>query len=756
VQFISPSYKEGMEGWPAFETRPPVKDWRGFDRLVVDILNPSSEPTKLALLISDSKTPFRKGLSYNFQLSILGMRRFIVPLSTFPVGIDRSDIVLIHFYGEKPRDMRLSLDSITLLAPGESVPPIPPALCGTLRKMKAPALREFDRQFAQLSADLHKLAKGEAMRRIADAQLAKIAGQLKAIRDAIGSCSDPEGLNDLQDQLRYLGATCQRACSEMALRVGHKDQGLAENGMLVGFATSMQKILPKDMPFELTVSKEVSLSLARNEKESFQVAVMPREEALRGVTVTVSDLKGPKKAVLAKTQIDCDVMGYVKTEKAPPYDVPYVGWWPDPMLDFLGPVDITQGDLQSFWIRVRAPKGQAPGTYRGTLTVSAEGVKPANYRLNVTVHAFTMPDCTPLPTAITFTPGRVAACTPVDWDTMKYKYADFLADYYIDYDSLYRREGPDFDVLKHLHDQGRLTAFNFGYYGDASSASIDRFRSSYEKSKELGILDHAYIYGFDECRPERFPALEQAATAFKKAFPEVMVMTTSYDYSYGLDTCVKSMDAWCPLTPKFDPEKAAEVRAKGKEVWWYICCGPHHPDANWFVEYGAIEIRLIMGAMTAKYRPDGFLYYELSIWNKNKPITSGPYTDWNPVSWTTYHGDGSIFCVGPKGVPLPTIRLENYRDGLEDYAYTCILEDIVGQYQAKESTLTKKERAWLDKAVKALEVPGLLVAARADYSDDPAVLYAYREQLAELIDASGMADAHPWGTEFGVRGFASK
>ena len=132
---------------------------------------------------------------------------------------------------------------------------------------------------------------------------------------------------------------------------------------------------------------------------------------------------------------------------------------------------------------------------------------------------------------------------------------------------------------------------------------------------------------------------------------------------------IKSMDAFCPLTPSFDPAKAAKARAAGKQVWWYICCGPHHPHANMFIEYPAIEGRLLMGAMTAKQRPDGFLYYQISIWNSRQPITSGPFTDWDPRSWTTYHGDGSWTCVGPDGTPLPTIRLENFRDGLEDYAY---------------------------------------------------------------------------------------
>ena len=83
---------------------------------------------------------------------------------------------------------------------------------------------------------------------------------------------------------------------------------------------------------------------------------------------------------------------------------------------------------------------------------------------------------------------------------------------------------------------------------------------------------------------------------------------------------------WIRASARTRSLKAAAARAQGKKVWWYICCGPHNPYANWFVEYAAIESRLLMGAMTAKYRPDGFLYYSLSIWNENKPIESGPFT----------------------------------------------------------------------------------------------------------------------------------
>ncbi|MGO9115901.1 MAG: hypothetical protein ACLP9L_42385 [Thermoguttaceae bacterium] len=42
-----------------------------------------------------------------------------------------------------------------------------------------------------------------------------------------------------------------------------------------------------------------------------------------------------------------------------------------------------------------------------------------------------------------------------------------------------------------------------------------------------------------------------------------------------------------------------------------------------FIEYPVIDGRLLMDAMTARQRPDGFLYYQIGIWNSRWPITPG-------------------------------------------------------------------------------------------------------------------------------------
>jgi len=538
----------------------------------------------------------------------------------------------------------------------------------------------------------------------------------------------------------------------------------------IGFASSMEKILPRFDSIPPRVESRVHVELARNERESFQVVVLPRQHDLRQVRVRIGDLHGTDGTVFAGKQIDTVVMGYVKTTTEPPYGTPHVGWWPDPILNFQQTADIAAGDAQAFWIRVHASKKQKHGVYRGKLTITSRERPLFTFDLAVRVYDFDLPDVSPLPLAITFSPQdhpqpetraeqagwQKDADYPVHaWKKHKLRWADFLADYYITYDSLYGRNAPfpDFEVVQYLQHQGRLDRFNLGYYGPCGddpdavnprkANTLVRLQKAYDTARAENVLDHAYIYGCDEAKKKAFPGVQRAAAMLKAAFPDVLIMSTTYDSTYGQDSVIHAVDAWCPLTPKFDRDQAAQARANGKQVWWYICCGPRHPYANMFIEYPAIEGRLLMGAMTAKYRPDGFLYYQISIWNSRRPIEHGPFTDWNPRSWTTFHGDGSWTCVGPDGLPLPTIRLENFRDGLEDYAYVRILEATIAKVEANAG-LKRKSAKWLKTAQALLEVPPNVVKSLTEYTHDPANVYAYRQRLAGAIEDAGVSPAYPW------------
>lgn len=760
LQFATPKWKPGQAQWPAFEADPPVADWSKSDRLVFDVTNPTDFPQTLSLFVTDAKVPTRQGLSHHAKLAPRSFTQVVIPLTQLAAKkVNQADIRRLHFFtSEPPGDMALFIDRVALLAPDEAVPAVSPAF---VRDFAVVSLPQIESLRATISASRKQIGNGmawtartygEMERRVMDYAEALTRGDTAALQtDSL--------LDTLPGDLKRLESLAAFAASFDKIRSQVQTEFTLPD-VAIGFATSMEKILPRSLPLTAETKTAVELRLARNEKESFQVLVAPLGQNLRNVSVRVGDLHSVEGARLTSSAVAAVPVGYVETKAVPPYRSPYVGWWPDPILDFLTTADIAAQDVQSFWVRVRAPRDQQPGRYQGKLEVLVDGKPAFAFPLTIRIDPFVLPDTSPLPLAITFSPHdhpepetkaqqdawRKSESYPIRaWKKHKLRWADFLADYYITYDSLYHHELPDAEVLTHLHKQGRLGQYNLGYYGYAGPGEQDwekwkaqhlpRLRAAYTQARELGVLEHAYIYGCDEAPAELFPRVEQAAACLKIEFPDVPVMTTTYDHSFGQDSVITAMDSFCPLTPKFDAEKAAKARAAGKQVWWYICCGPHHPHANMFIEYPAIEGRILMGAMTAKYRPDGFLYYQISIWNSQKPITRGPFTDWDPRSWTTYHGDGSWTCVGPDGTPLATIRLENFRDGLEDFAYVRLLEQSIARVEASPA-LRQEKAAWLRQAKSLLTVPNEVVESKTTFTADPQAIYRYRTALADAILAA--------------------
>ena len=532
--------------------------------------------------------------------------------------------------------------------------------------------------------------------------------------------------------------------------------------VFLGEATSMEKILPRGGEPVRALGKDgLSVRLAQNEREAVQLIVVPQEADADDVRVTVADHEYPA------SDIACRVTGYVLTTNQPPYRVgpgnrtPEVGWWPDPILEYLDHTRVRKGDRQSFWIRVKCPEGRRAGTYRGKLAVTVRTGRETetfDVPLTVRVNGFALAKENPLPLAITFAPGpntqwekepwlttakelRKDPESPVNaWKRHAEDWCDFLMDYGIGIDNLYHQSDdspyPYLDLHRRLRAQGRTGWFNLGYWDyprtldDAAKAAwrkttLVRLKTRYGQAKAAGLLDRAYVYGCDEVRSNYFANIAWALKEVKAALPGVPISTTAYDDAFGVGTVLAPMDWFTPLTPHFDGKRAAASRAAGHKVWWYICCDPKTPYANMFVESAAIEGRLLMGAQTVRMRPDGFLYYQISLWNARRPISgTSAFTGWTARSWTNYHGDGSWCCCGPDGMPLATVRLENFRDGLEDYQYALLLERKLKANPAAP---------WAAKARELLAVPPSVMKSLTSYTYDPAAVYVWRNGMADLI-----------------------
>jgi hypothetical protein len=143
------------------------------------------------------------------------------------------------------------------------------------------------------------------------------------------------------------------------------------------------------------------------------------------------------------------------------------------------------------------------------------------------------------------------------------------------------------------------------------------------------------------------------------------------------------VDIWCVQQPYYNLSAGNSLRSEGKQLWWYNTAFPAYPYANWLIEYQAMEARLLMGAMAYKFKTDGHLYWAVDKYaNNTSPLSSstGPYTAWDPRSiqhssgkWVD--GDGCLVLPAVDG-PIPTLRLENIRDGLEDICKCRMCEGI--------------------------------------------------------------------------------
>lgn len=704
------TWKKGLPEWPSHNFMVPknLEDWSGYDRLVLEFYNrEGTDPVCCYISASDGR--LQDGLkTSNFYPDPGVYHQWTISLDEWPKTMDQHRVGRIHVFYSRPHETKAEYFRAVLLKPGEDLPAVPLRFNG--------------------SQDIHKQQKRRR----------------KVLAEFIGRC---------------------------------RDEGQDGRPFFLGQASSVEKVRPRAPEKSVCPATNLTIRLARNEYESVQLLVLPKTD-LQKVGVRVSNLLHEDgDSVLSASNVQVAVMGYVKTEFRPSYCVarnrscvsnelgfvrervdPEIGWWPDPILGWLNEIDVKAYDLQSFWIRVYAPDSMKKGLYRGRVAVLVNGRDVMSVPLQVTVYGFRIPDGSPLDSAITFAPypfseGRLTQSemarlkrlagdplSPVNqWGRHRENWADFLYSYHIPFDNLYRKGSPDWAVLKRQKAKGKLRGFQLGFWsppvdlGDTAKSewknkTIVRMRKTWQEAVANKLESYAYIYGCDELPKDRFDCAKWAVQELRREFPGVKILTTAYDRKYGVDSPLSAIDKFVPLTSRFDAEKADMARKDGRKVWWYVCCGPKAPYANMFIEGDGIEPRIIMGAQTVKYRPDGFLYYQTAIWNSERPISGvSAFTDWNPRSWRSYHGDGSWVCCGPGGQPVATVRLENFRDGLEDYAYALLLEKMLNEH-------TDKNNDWSIRARKLLAVPREVMDSMMKFTDNPDVLYRWRDSMAAMIE----------------------
>jgi len=442
-----------------------------------------------------------------------------------------------------------------------------------------------------------------------------------------------------------------------------------------------------------------TLTLAGNESEAFQVRVMstaPCPEPLT-VAVTVEEMSppassGPVSPARGTTVKAYQVLAVHHTGPADhsTFHVPKrnVGWIPDVCLPTTTAVaQPHEPDAVTFLFDVHAPPidpsgGPATRTFHLSFRRPNAPAEPAALLcLTVLVHPYNLPTRLPFKTAVTWNwhidkyLGRPLS------DPERLAYLDFFCRHRFTPASFWS-VGPDMSEaeVRRVHDAGGNVFQLFGRGG--RRALTDKQKQDLapklagwrQMMKRVGALNDCYALVADEPDEKHIPNIRDTAAWLKGVFPELRIWVATAPRKDLLDV----VDCWDVVTAAstklytphcYSPAGLAMARAAANrpEYWWFFSVEPYAPHANARLDDALVDSRAI-GWMSHAAGVDGFEYFWATDWAANADLRDVPWPA-KAARWKTgLSGAGQLCYPNNAGLPIPSLRLINLRDAMEDWA----------------------------------------------------------------------------------------
>ncbi len=265
--------------------------------------------------------------------------------------------------------------------------------------------------------------------------------------------------------------------------------------------------------------------------------------------------------------------------------------------------------------------------------------------------------------------------------------------------------------------------------------------------EEKGWLGKEYVYWFDEPNTENYPFVREGMEILHRSAPKITRFIT--EHRPGPDI-MDITDISCTVIGRLNEEVIKKLVAGGTEFWSYVCCCPKAPYLSLFIDHDAINMRMWLW-LSHQYQLKGILVWSANFWNSlaASPVDylQNPWED--PMSYTTSfgwplgkqtgwgNGDGRFFYPPNKHPgdpsikyfegPVPCIRLEVLRDGIEDYEYLLLLKKAVDQDNGKYKKLVKEAKILLN-------LPPDMLTSPTEYNKDPQYLIHYRNKIGEMLN----------------------
>jgi hypothetical protein len=425
----------------------------------------------------------------------------------------------------------------------------------------------------------------------------------------------------------------------------------------------------------------------KGESEPIQLVVETSSD-LSGVTWSCSDLTQAGGTILPASAIDIRVVGYAQINGQ---------LWPDPLFPQpLNGVSVSTNTRRAWWITVNVPSAQAAGFYKGTLTlfVNTQKIQSISFSVKVGKFAYPFPyamgvsvgcgiSADVLPLAKTrhfyshhclrgvklpnFTINRSSNEVTVDFTAFDQEVQALRSTYgmkYICLGFILGDASGDYYRSTSLHpnmtnELGQINRISIDPQDGAGATA--RFNSIFQQYaahlSAQGWLNDAFIYLWDE--PNTDVLLQEAARYaqyFHAAAPTLPVMVTC-----GPKDTLASVDVFCTMVNHLSDLIPQWLQNNDKRGWIYTCGNLQHPSLT--IGKPTLDSRLFPW-VAYRYRAENIVHWALDVNYAQQQLLADGLSFTNIPS----SGDGCLFypALSAGTNPLPSIRSENMRDGLED------------------------------------------------------------------------------------------
>lgn len=521
---------------------------------------------------------------------------------------------------------------------------------------------------------------------------------------------------------------------------GKKDQETTQpqpqDGIRLWYGFNTENFM-QDYAYPEMESRDSTLRMfgIRGDVESAQLIITPDHD-IKEYEFSVKELVGPEGEKIAEKNIQVFSQWYVNVTKSYNTSAGY-GYYPDALV----PMEtlkrekynsISANRNQGLWINVTIPEKTKAGFYTGTGILEMDG-KQYSVPIELTVYDAVMPEEVHPRSCFLIWYDYMAKAEGNATGSIAQAYFDILVEHrvmpmypepaiYSDYPTFVSW------VVNNVAENPKISTYSLPYgveqdengkriiSRDKCMELLTMLAQKNVAMRQAGNTDvnlfkkAIYYLGsiIDEPTGEaltRVKVCDQiiseckfaVADAYLKDYPDLYnslvglphVVTTAYNEDLlGTDT-QGGVHSWCPQFQYWHTQEQRQNyydrqnttdRLMGEEAWWYGCNNPTAPFPTYHLDDDLIASR-VLSWMQFDYGSEGNLYWCVNC--SKEDMWENAYAIGGAV------GEGNLTYPAAKfrlKEPLPTMRLESIREGLEDYEYLWMIEQAILAYNAENGT----------------------------------------------------------------------